>query len=79
MRFLREQDGRHVFSFRCPGCHAAGELGIPKTRAGLIRHDCGTLFKHDPGYSGARRPTIQVFIPTPLACYGTIEAERAAN
>lgn len=45
MRFLRrDEQGRNVYSFDCPRCHASGEIGVREGQV-LARHECGVLFK----------------------------------
>ena len=80
MNFLRQDDqGYNVFDFNCPRCGTTGEVGIPKDKAGLVRHDCGVLINHYPGYEGIRRPRISVYIAGPIGCYGTRRAEEAGQ
>ncbi len=77
--FIREDDrGFNVFDFDCPHCQTTGEVGIPKDKAGLVRHDCGVLIKHDPG-GLLRRPSISVFVQGTIPCYGQMQAIREAN
>ena len=43
-KFLFSESGFNVFTFTCPTCGAAGELGVPAKSTRLFGHGCGTLF-----------------------------------
>lgn len=71
MRYLRTVNGCNVFSFECPRCEAAGEIGIPVNQT-LARHECGVLFKQlQPS---RMTPELQAFVQDIIGDYHTMLA-----
>lgn len=61
MNFLNFRDGRNVYDFECPQCHAQGELGVSPEKIALVEcpNKCGAQFMQRRTKSLFGKPVLE--------------------